>query len=86
MTKKDETQLIETVDDQGNKITFELFDIVEFEEKEYALLIPKQEGEEELVLMRFVEEGDDYVFQAIDDDKEFERVSEFIEKMVDEAE
>ena len=86
MAKEEEKQLIETIDDEGNVINFELFDIVEFEEKEYALLLPaeenKVEGEEdELVLMRLTKDGEDYLFEAIEDDAEFEKVSEYIENM-----
>ena len=46
--EKDEKQLIETVDEDGKVITFELFDIVEVDEQEYALLLPaEKEGESE---------------------------------------
>ena len=33
---EEEKQLIETQDENGNIVSFELFDIVEFEDKEYA--------------------------------------------------
>ena len=83
--KEEEKQLIETVDEEGKVVNFELFDIVEFEEKEYALLIPVMDGEEavseenEVVLMRLTKDGEDYLFEAIEDDEEFEKVSEYIE-------
>lgn len=83
----DEKQLIETVDEDGNVVNFELFDIIEFEEKEYALLLPVEEKtseEDEIILMRLQKDGDDYIFEAIDDDDEFERVSDFIENIEDE--
>ena len=83
----DEKQLIETVDDQGNVITFELYDIVEVDEQEYALLIPAEpsEGEEEeLVLMRLSKDGEDYIFESIDNDEEFDKVAEYVESMDEE--
>ena len=86
MTKEND-QLIETVDENGNVITFELFDIVEVEEKEYALLLPTeaQAGEEdELVLMKLTKDGDEYLFETIDDDAEFARVAEYIEALANE--
>ena len=83
--QEEEKQLIETVDEEGNVVNFELFDIVEFEEKEYALLLPvtKEEGleEDEVVLMRLKQEGDEYVFEAIQDDAEFDKVSQYIENL-----
>lgn len=86
MTKKEEKQLIETVDDEGNVINFELFDIVDFEDKEYALLLPADSNDDydEVVLMRLSKDGEDYLFEAIEDDEEFEKVSDYIETLVDE--
>ncbi len=83
----DEKQLIETVDENGNVINFELYDIVEVEGQEYALLIPAESDnkeEEEVVLMRLSQEGEDYVFESIDDDAEFDKVAEYIESMDEE--
>ncbi|MBO8429929.1 DUF1292 domain-containing protein [Spirochaetes bacterium] len=85
---KENDQLIETVDENGNVITFELYDIVEVEEQEYALLLPtdSQAGEEdELVLMRLTKDGEDYLFETIDDDAEFNRVAEYVENLADEV-
>lgn len=81
----EEKKLIETIDDNGNKVSFELFDIIDFEDKEYALLLPPDTKEDdvdaEIVLMRLLTEGEDYIFEAIEDDEEFDRVSEYIENM-----
>ena len=60
----------------------------QFEEKEYALLIPKDQidaEEAEFVVMRIEEEGEEISFVDLDDD-EFERVSEYIENMEDDDE
>ena len=83
----DEDQIIETIDENGNLIKFELFDIVEVDEKEYALLLPVDEEEgDEVVLMRLSKDGDDYLFETIDDDAEFEKVATYFENMDDEDE
>ena len=78
-------QSIESVDENGNVINFELYDIVEVEGQEYALLIPAESDaesdEEELVLMKLYQEGEDYVFESIDDDDEFNKVAEYVESM-----
>ena len=81
--KKEEEKIIETIDEQGNTVNFKLFDIIDYEGQEYALLLPpEQEPEEaEMVLMRLITEGDNYLFEAIEDDEEFDKVSEYIENM-----
>lgn len=80
-----EDQIIETVDENGNVVKFELFDIVEVDEKEYALLLPAGEEEaDEVVLMKITKDGEEYLFETIDDDAEFEKVANYVENMDDE--
>ena len=68
MSKVNEDNIIETIDEDGEVIKFELFDVIEFEEKEYALLLPvgvevdEDSDESEMVLMRLVKDGEDYSF------------------------
>ena len=81
--------IIETLDEKGNLIKVELFDIIQFEGSEYALLLPgdekdKEENDSEIVLMRLIQEGSGYSVETIEDDDEFERVSEYIENLDEE--
>jgi hypothetical protein len=84
----DEENIIEITDDDGTVIKCELYDIVEFEDKQYALLVEADTDEEEpeVVLMRYTEEGEEVFFETIEDDDEFERVQEYIESLEDEVE
>lgn len=95
MTEKENVneQIIETVDEDGNVVKFELIDIVEVDEIEYGLLYPIDESNEsdeetdeesEVVLMRLKKDGEDFIFEAIEDDDEFEKVVEFIQTLDDE--
>lgn len=88
--ENEERQLIETVDEDGNVINFELFDIVEVDNQEYALLLPADEEEDsedsEIVLMRLTKDGEDYLFETIEDDEEFNKVEEYIKTLEDEEE
>lgn len=88
--EKEEKQIIETIDEEGNVINFELFDIVEVDNQEYALLLPadtKEDSEDaEIVLMRLTQNGEDYLFEEIEDEEEFNKVEEFIKTLEDEDE
>ncbi len=96
MTDKEEEQLIETVDEDGNKVIFGLLDIIAMDDKEYALLLPKFDKghensgecssgrEEEVLVMRIKRDGEDYSFEQIEDDDEFNRVARYIEEIEDE--
>lgn len=88
MTNKEE-QIIETIDENGQKVSFELLDIVTVEDIEYALLIPvdtKEDDESEVLVMRLKKDGDDFTFEEIDNDEEFEKVAQYIEEIEDEIE
>ena len=89
--ENEEKQLIETVDEDGNVINFELYDIVEVDGQEYALLLPAEEDEAddedgEIVLMRLTKDGEDYLFETIEDDEEFNKVEAYIQSLEDEEE
>ena len=88
--KNENEELIETVDEEGNKVTFELLDVVTVEDVEYALLLPKDvkddEEEGEILVMRLKKDGEEYSFEAIDDDDEFNKVADYIEELEDEIE
>lgn len=86
--KNENEELIETVDEEGNKVTFELLDVVTVEDVEYALLLPKDvkddEEEGEILVMRLKKDGEEYSFEAIEDDEEFNKVAEYVESMDEE--
>ena len=92
-----EADIIETTDEDGKVHIFEKVRELEIDGQEYALLIYKgneyeeaaegkdEEGyDEEVVVMRISYENDEEVFEAIEDEAEFERVVAFIENMEDE--
>lgn len=84
-------QIIETIDEEGNVVKFELIDIVEVDEIEYGLLLPcdetaQEDEENEVVLMRLKKDGDEFVFEAIENDEEFNKVVEYVQSMDDEVE
>ena len=81
-----ENQVIQTEDEDGNLHNFELIDIIEVDEQEYGILLyVEEEGaeeeseEQELAIMRLVKDGEGYIFETIEDEAEFEKVSAFVE-------
>ena len=87
MTK--EQNFVELKDEEGNVTKCEVYDVVDFEGKTYAMLLPMDEEtdeEPELIVLEYIEEGEEGYFQNIDDEDEFERVCEYIESLVDEVE
>ena len=82
MDNKEELQIIKTVGDDGEEIELKILDIVSINDMDYALLLPADEDEDdeeaEVVLMRMKKDGEEYVFETIEDDNEFEEVAKII--------
>ena len=75
-----EQQTVQTMDENGNEVNFQLIDVVNYDEQDYALLLPEGVDETsenaELILMRLIKDGEEYTFEVIDDDDEFDLVSQ----------
>ncbi|MCD7810868.1 MAG: DUF1292 domain-containing protein [Ruminococcus sp.] len=76
-------ELVELIDEDGNKKDFELVDAAEIDGEQYFLLIPAAEDDNflnedcELVVLKAVEDNGEEIFASIDDDEEFEKVYSF---------
>ena len=80
---EEEQNIVEIMDEDGVATQCEVYDVVEFEGKSYALLLPLDEEDEEaeLIVLEYIEEGDECYFQSIDDEKEFDKVCEYIQSL-----
>ena len=87
---ENEEQYVEVLWEDGTTVKCEIYDVIDFENKTYALLFPldgdESDEDEELIVMEYVEEGDEGYFQNIEDENEFNRVCEYIQSLDDEEE
>ena len=83
-------ELYELVDDQGNKKNFEMLDAAEIGGVQYFAMIPAIESEDflnddgELVILKAIEDNGEEILASIDDDDEFDKVSEYFMKRLEE--
>jgi len=98
---KDEEN-ITLIDEDGNEEIFTIIDLVEVDEKKYAVLVPPEDeyegeivdnGSDELeeevearILRIDTEDNGEQVLVTIDNDDEFEKVADAIEDLYDEEE
>jgi uncharacterized protein YrzB (UPF0473 family) len=81
-----EENIVVLVDEEGNELDHEIVFTFSFEEKEYAVLLPL-DGSEEAVVYRMTEnENDEFLFEFIEDDDEFDRVAQCYEDLLEEME
>ena len=90
MSEELEQNYVEICDEDGVVTKCEIYDVIDYENKTYALLLPLNEDENdedaEVIVMEYIEEGDEGYFQNIEDEAEFQRVCEYIESLDDEEE
>lgn len=85
--QQEKLNYVDVLWEDGTIIKCEIYDIIDFENKTYALLIPFGEDDEdtEVIVMEYVEDDEDNAhFQTIDDEKEFNRVCEYVQSLEDE--
>ena len=85
--QNEDIQYVEVLWEDGSVIKCEIYDVIDFENKTYALLIPMGEDDEdtEVIVMEYVEDDEDNAhFQTIDDEDEFNRVCEYVQSFEDE--
>ena len=64
LTEEEESSIIMLTDENGNDVEFEYLDCIEYEGKEYLVLIPNEEDAEEIVILEIQpvdEETENYV-------------------------
>ena len=64
LAEEEESSIIMLTDENGNDVEFEYLDCIEYEGKEYLVLIPNEEDAEEIVILEIQpvdEETENYV-------------------------
>lgn len=86
MTQEDE--VLTLTDEEGNEHEFSVIDIIEMDGSEYAILLPKEGGEEdqeEAIILRIDSDDDgNEVLVDIENDEEWEKVADTWASMMEE--
>ncbi|WP_069649444.1 DUF1292 domain-containing protein [Caloranaerobacter ferrireducens] len=83
MTDKHETIIL--IDDDGNEIEFEVIATFDIEDREYAVLLPVNEEEEEAYILKIeYDEDGNMILVNIEDKAEFDDAAAVYEAIIDE--
>ena len=81
--EEEEIGIIELTDEEtGEDVQFEVIAKCTVDGKDYFALIPVEDDGEEYVILRATIDGDDILFETIDDDDEFEKVEDLFNDML----
>jgi uncharacterized protein YrzB (UPF0473 family) len=85
LTEQDE--IITLVDEEGAEHDFTVVDIINFDQSEYAILLPVEEESDEAIILKFSQDEDgNELLVDIEDDDEWEKVADAWEEMLAEEE
>lgn len=74
-----ENQSITMFDENGEEVTMQLIASLSIDEDDYCLMAPQ--GEEGFDVFRIIESGDDYIFEAVEDEQEVQDVLDAYEEL-----
>lgn len=57
---QDEPFILNLTDEEGNEVELELIDSVDYEGKEYLILLPPEEESSEIIILEVEPQGDDF--------------------------
>ncbi|WP_459128807.1 Holliday junction resolvase RuvX [Guggenheimella bovis] len=80
MEEEFEAQEIELLDDEGNPVTFVILDWFNYDDKLYCICVESGDDEDDGVLFRVEEDGEEMNF-ITPDEEEFEEVSAYYEEL-----
>jgi uncharacterized protein YrzB (UPF0473 family) len=84
----EQNEMITLVDEEGQEHSFTLLDILNVNDKEYAILLPTDPGfidseadGQEAIIFRIVETEEEHTLLAVEDEAEWEAVAKAWEEM-----
>jgi hypothetical protein len=80
MSKRQPKKIVLTGDD-GAQVECQLLEIIDFEDRDYAVLL----ADDGVVIMHFDEVDDEARFATIEDDDEFNRVRRYIKALAEDV-
>ncbi|MBQ8582631.1 MAG: DUF1292 domain-containing protein [Ruminococcus sp.] len=86
--QEEEGSFITLTDDDGNDVSFEVLDTIEYKDRTFAVLLPFDDQDDEVVILEMLFDGEDseYVdFVSVDDEALIEEVFEEFLKREEEA-
>ena len=88
MIQLDDDSIITLTDDEGNEVDFLLLDVVEYNEKDYLVLLPLDEAEAEddqddVLILEAVRNGEEETYVGIEDAEVLNAVFELFSEQLE---
>lgn len=87
MVKENKVDFLDTIvlfDEDGNEVEFEVITKLDIEEKEFVIVTRAESDDEEAIALKIVEENGEFFFYPVEDEAEYDMVSEAYATLMDE--
>ncbi len=71
-----------TDDETGEDIDFKVLATAQIDGKEYYALLDTDEKNDEYIILNVTQNGEELIFETVDDDDEFEKVEEYFNDLL----
>lgn len=75
-----EDRIIELIDEENEKRKFELVELVEYDDKKFAVLAPLEDNRDEAIVCEIIDKGSEIEMEPVDD----QNLLDIIQKLYDE--
>jgi len=79
----EKNNIISLTNENNEEVEFEIVATFEVNDSEYSVLLPL-DGSDEAVIFKIIEDGEDTILETVEDDDEFEMVSEVYYQLMNE--
>ena len=87
MSKDNKVDFLDTIvlfDEEENEVEFEVITKLDIEDQEFVIVTRAGSDDEEAIALKIVEEDGEYFFHPVEDEAEYEMVSEAYATLMDE--
>jgi hypothetical protein len=74
-------KIIELIDEENNKNKFELIEMVEYDDKNFAILAPVEGSEDDAIVCEIIDKGSELIIKPIEDQKLLDIIEDIYEEM-----
>ncbi len=78
----DDNVITLTDEETGEEKDFEIYARAEIDEQLYFALVPVDDDGDEYVILKATVDGEDLVFETVDDDEEFEKAEDYFNDLL----
>ncbi|GEM_PF-1851203 len=76
-----EGRIIELIDEENKKKKFEFIEMIEYDDKKFAILAPLEDSREEAIVCEITDKGSEIIIEPVDDPNLLDIIEQLYDEM-----